>query len=153
MPEEQEGKKAKESLHALRVHLKGNQRILEVLKRDMRKKNLSENEFTVLELLYNRGTQPIQQIGKRILIPSSSLTYVIDRLEEKGFVNRTHNPEDRRVIYATITKQGQQKMAEVFPDHTKLIAEMFQDLTLDEIETFIQLSKKVGFRAEKIIEN
>ncbi|MGH2118482.1 MarR family transcriptional regulator, partial [Aerococcus sp. L_32] len=110
MPAEHDGTQTAESLHALRVHLKGSQYILEVLKKDMRKKGLSENEFTVLELLYNRGQQPIQQIGKRILIPSSSLTYVIDRLEDKGFVERTHNPEDRRVIYAKITKLGREKM-------------------------------------------
>lgn len=152
MPENQENKQVDESLHALRVHLKASQYILDVLKKDMRKKGLSENEFTVLELLFNRGQQPIQQIGKRILIPSSSLTYVIDRLEEKGLVERTHNPEDRRIIYAMITKAGIEKMDEVFPDHSQKIADMFQELSEDEIETFIQLTKKVGHQAEKMTE-
>ena len=48
MPAEHDGTQTAESLHALRVHLKGSQYILEVLKKDMRKKGLSENEFTVL---------------------------------------------------------------------------------------------------------
>ncbi|ALZ88073.1 MarR family winged helix-turn-helix transcriptional regulator [Aerococcus urinaeequi] len=152
MPAEHDGTQTAESLHALRVHLKGSQYILEVLKKDMRKKGLSENEFTVLELLYNRGQQPIQQIGKRILIPSSSLTYVIDRLEDKGFVERTHNPEDRRVIYAKITKLGREKMAEVFPGHSQLIADMFQEFSAEDVETFIHLTKKLGFTAQKMLE-
>ncbi|MGY0836887.1 MarR family winged helix-turn-helix transcriptional regulator, partial [Aerococcus urinaeequi] len=152
MPREHDASKTAESLHALRVHLKGSQYILEVLKKDMRKKGLSENEFTVLELLYNRGQQPIQQIGKRILIPSSSLTYVIDRLEDKGFVERTHNPEDRRVIYAEITKLGREKMAEVFPGHSQLIADMFQEFSEDDLENYINLTKKIGFKAQNILE-
>jgi MarR family 2-MHQ and catechol resistance regulon transcriptional repressor len=153
MSEKQIDKKEAESLHALRVHLKANLYILEELKRDMRKKGLSENEFTVLELLYNRGQQPIQQIGKRILIPSSSLTYVIDRLEDKGFVERTNNPEDRRVIYAKITDEGNKKMAEVFPGHSQIIAKMFENLSLEEIDTFIRLTKKIGLQAQDILED
>ncbi len=61
MPAEHDRTQTAESLHALRVHLKGSQYILEVLKK-ICERRFSENEFTVLELLYNRVPQPIQQI-------------------------------------------------------------------------------------------
>ncbi len=44
---------------------------------------MNPTDFSVLELLFHRGRQPIQLIGKKVLITSSSITYVIDKLEKK----------------------------------------------------------------------
>ncbi|MHA7764743.1 MarR family transcriptional regulator [Bacillus atrophaeus] len=43
-------------------------------------------EFSVLEVFYQRGKQTIQQIRKNILISSSSMTYIIDSLEQRGLL-------------------------------------------------------------------
>lgn len=141
-----------ESLHALRVTLRANQYILDVLKRDMRTYGLNENEFTVLELLYNRDAQSIQNIGKRILIASSSLTYVIDRLEAKGLVERTVSSKDKRIIIASITETGRAKMEESFKTHEALIKSIYAVLDEQELQQLIKLTKKVGFNAQKISE-
>lgn len=141
-----------ESLHALRVTLRAHQYILDVLKRDMRTYGLNENEFTVLELLYNKGPQSIQNIGKRILIASSSLTYVIDRLEAKGLVERTISDKDKRIIIASITEAGRVKMEESFKTHEAFIENIFSVLDEKELTQLIDLTKKVGFNAQKISE-
>ena len=44
---------------------------------------LNPTEFAVLELLYHKGRQPLQQIGNKILLASGSITYVIDKLEKR----------------------------------------------------------------------
>lgn len=139
-----------ESLHALRVTLRANQYILDVLKRDMRTYGLNENEFTVLELLYHRGPQSIQNIGKRILIASSSLTYVIDRLEAKKLVERTNSANDKRIIIASMTEAGTKKMEASFKTHETLIENIYSVLTTEELEQLIALTKKVGFKAQQI---
>ena len=46
---------------------------------------LNVTEFAVLELLYSKGPQPIQRIRDRVLIASSSISYVVSQLEDKGF--------------------------------------------------------------------
>src|SRR5690625_1035463 len=68
---------------------------------DIRSYGLNLSEFAVLELLFHKGAQPIQVIGKKVLLASSSITYVIDKLEEKEYIVRESCPKDRRVIYAT----------------------------------------------------
>src|SRR5699024_6044628 len=73
---------------------------------DIRRYGLNQTEFAVLELLYNKGRKPIQKIGKKILLASSSMTYVIDKLEEKKLIQRRACAKDRRVIYAHITQDG-----------------------------------------------
>jgi len=107
------------SLKLLIVLSRAFHKVAERIKEDIRSHNLNTTEFAVLELLYHKGDQPIQQIGKKILLSSGSITYVIDKLEEKKLVSRKNCPKDRRVIYATITDEGKRLMDVVFPEHKK----------------------------------
>lgn len=135
------------SLKALTVMLRAFQSTQDVIKQDMTKYGLNPTEFAVLELLYSKGEQQIQHIGKKILLSSSSMTYVIDKLEQKGHIERKPNATDRRVIFAHITEKGKKFMEEAFPLHEKMITELFSVLTEEELETVIPLVKKVGLTA------
>lgn len=135
------------SLKALTIMLKAFQSTQDVIKQDMTKYGLNPTEFAVLELLYSKGEQQIQHIGKRILLSSSSMTYVIDKLEQKGHIERKPCATDRRVIFAHITEKGKNFMEEAFPLHEKMITELFSVLTEEELETVIPLVKKVGIAA------
>jgi len=115
--------------------------------RDIRRYGLNPTEFGVLELLYHKGEQPLQQIGEKILMTSGNITYVVDKLENKGFVKRVACPKDRRVIYAEITDEGKRFMEEVFPEHTEAIRKAVSGLTSEEREQAIKLLKKLGLAA------
>ncbi|AMB99723.1 hypothetical protein AWM75_06870 [Aerococcus urinaehominis] len=138
------------SLHALRVFLQAQAHIMTLIYRDMRQQGLSENEFTVLELLYHKGSQPVQKIGRKIMIAGSSLTYVIDQLEKKQFVKRQVSDRDRRVIMVHITDEGREKMADIFPNHHHTIEKMFSVLSDEDLVEWVNLLKKVGFNAETL---
>ena len=131
-------------LKALVVFLRSSQALQEKLKKDMEQYGVNPTEFAVLELLYHKGEQPIQHIGKKILLASSSITYVVDKLENKGFVERKACKTDRRVTYAHITEEGRTFMAKVFPEHEETIKEIFGDLSEEELKEMIELMKKVG---------
>lgn len=139
--------KNEDSLKALTVMLRASQSLQDVMKQDMVKYGLNPTEFAVLELLYAKGEQKIQNIGKKILLSSSSMTYVIDKLEQKGHIERKPCATDRRVIFAHITDKGKSFMEEAFPLHEKMITELFSVLSSEEIETLIPLVKKVGLTA------
>ena len=93
--------------------------------KDIKRYDLNLTEFAVLELLYHKGEQPIQIIGKKVLLASSSITYVVDKLEEKGLLERIACPNDRRVIFGRLTEKGQELMKEIFPQHEKAMAQIF----------------------------
>ena len=116
----------------------------EVTRKQIAASNLNLTEFAVLELLYHKGDQPIQIIGKKILIASSSITYVVDKLEQKGFVSRRACPTDRRVTFATLTDLGKEKIESIFPEHEQKIAQVFELLTDEETKTLTELLKRVG---------
>src|SRR3569832_1109054 len=91
--------------------------------RDIRRHGLNRTEFGVLELLYHKGAQPIQQKNSKVLMSSGNITYVVDKLEKKQFVSRKTSTEDRRLIFAEITGAGKQFIEEVFPTHTNVISQ------------------------------
>ncbi|WP_019413107.1 MarR family winged helix-turn-helix transcriptional regulator [Paenisporosarcina sp. TG20] len=105
---------------------------------------LNPTEFAVLELLYHKGRQPLQKIGNKILLASGSITYVIDKLEKRGFIQRVSCPSDRRVTFAEITTEGEAFMDQLFPQHEKQLHEMMNALNSEEKEQVIILLKKLG---------
>jgi MarR family transcriptional regulator, 2-MHQ and catechol-resistance regulon repressor len=113
------------------------------IKDDMSKNNLSITEFSVLEVLYHKGRQTIQQIAQSILISSGSMTYVIDKLEQRGLLKRNACPGDRRAIHITLTTDGSELMEKIMPEHENLIDSMFDSLTADEDEELVRLLKKI----------
>lgn len=112
-------------------------------------KGLNPTEFAVLELLFHKGDQPLQQIGGKILLASGSITYVVDKLEEKGLLKRMACPKDRRVTYAQITDDGKKFIGDIFPEHEDRIHELMSSLTNVEKETAIELIKKLGLSVGK----
>lgn len=135
------------ALKTLTVLLKSSSSVQDVVKKDMIKYGVNPTEFSVLELLYNKGDQPIQYIGKKILLASSSITYVVDKLEKKEFIKRTPSATDRRVTNISISEKGTAFMQETFPQHEELISNLFSELSETEKTTLIDLLKKVGYRA------
>lgn len=117
--------------------------------RDIKQYGLNRTEFGVLELLYHKGAQPLQQIGGKVLMSSGNITYVIDKLEQKQLVRRNASTEDRRLIYAEITEQGRQFMSQAFPNHAEVIDRVLSALTAEEKATMSALLKKAGKFAQE----
>jgi MarR family transcriptional regulator, 2-MHQ and catechol-resistance regulon repressor len=113
------------------------------IKEEMTKNKLGITEFSVLEVLYQKGKQTIQQIGNCILVSSGSMTYVIDKLEQRGLLSRHACPDDRRVIHVTLTDDGNELMNYIMPKYHMFVNQMFDSLDSDEAETLVQLLKKV----------
>jgi MarR family transcriptional regulator, 2-MHQ and catechol-resistance regulon repressor len=116
------------------------------IKEQMAKNELGITEFSVLEVLYQKKKQTIQQIGNCILISSGSMTYIIDKLEQRGLLSRNACPDDRRVIHVTLTDDGNRLMNEIMPKYHEFVNHMFDSLESDEAETLMQLLKKVRNR-------
>ena len=114
------------------------------------KYGLNPTEFAVMELLHHRGRQPIQKIGQKILLGSGSMTYVVDKLEKRGFVERLHCEKDKRVTYISITKIGVELIDSIFPEHAKNIEELMSGLDADEQNAAIELIRKLGLSVRNL---
>lgn len=142
-----------ESLRALTVILRASGSITQMVKKDMDSYGVNPTEFMVLELLYSRGPQAIQVIGNKVLLASSSITYVIDQLEKKEFVKRKQNEKDRRVTLVSLTNEGEKLMDEIFPQHSSVIQKLFEDLTDQDLVRLADHLKTIGFKAVELNES
>lgn len=113
------------------------------IKEEMAKKKLSITEFSVLEVLYQKGKQTIQQIGNCILVSSGSMTYVIDKLEKRGLLSRHGCSNDRRVIHVTLTDEAKEWMNYIMPQYHTFVHQMFNSLDAEEADTLVLLLQKV----------
>jgi MarR family transcriptional regulator, 2-MHQ and catechol-resistance regulon repressor len=120
--------------------------IQERIRDEMAENYLTITEFSVLEVLFHKGKQTIQQIGNSILITSGSMTYVIDKLEQKALLKRNACREDRRVIHVTLSDEGIELMKNIMPQHEEFVHYTFDSLNSIETETLVLLLKKVRER-------
>src|SRR6187402_3351305 len=64
------------------------------------------SDFAVLEALLHKGPLPVNQIGRKVLLTSGSITVAVDRLETKGLVERRAADVDRRAKVVHLTREG-----------------------------------------------
>ncbi|NGZ77752.1 MarR family winged helix-turn-helix transcriptional regulator [Saccharibacillus alkalitolerans] len=138
-----------EALKLFVILSKAYKNVMDRAVKDMKKHGLSPSEFTILEVLYNKGRFPLQQIGEKILITSGSVTYNIDKLEKRELLRRVPSPSDRRVIYAEITENGRELFDRIFPEHAAEVRRIMGGLSAEETETAAALLKKLGKGAER----
>ncbi|WP_083249204.1 MarR family winged helix-turn-helix transcriptional regulator [Bacillus solimangrovi] len=132
------------------IMMRAHQRISDAVGADVKGFGLNPTEFGVLELLYHKGDTPLQKIGEKILLASGSITYVVDKLEGKGLLERKSCPSDRRVTYAGLTEQGRALIDDVFPKHAQMITDLFSVLSTEEQQQAAELIKKLGHHSESI---
>src|SRR6266436_980284 len=106
------------------------------------------SDFAVLEAVLHKGPLPVNEIGKKILLTSGSITVAIDRLEAKGFVERRAHGTDRRARIVHLTKEGRKLITRAYADHAADLEQLMSaSLTSTERETLIGLLKKFGYKA------
>ena len=114
------------------------------LKKTLKNYPINTTEFSVMEFLYSKGEKSIQEIRDRILLASSSATYVVDNLERKEYVRRIVNQNDRRVTYIKLTEAGKDLINDIFPTHKKNTKKIFNDLTNEELIILKEILKKIN---------
>ncbi|MGX7025805.1 MarR family winged helix-turn-helix transcriptional regulator [Vagococcus hydrophili] len=129
--------------------MRGSSKLEKIVKKDVACYQLNLTEFSVMELLFHKGKQTTQGIKEKILIASSSTTYVIDQLEKKSYVDRLVDSEDKRVTFVTLSQKGQKLMEEIFPTHAKTIETSFSGLNDNELEQLLKLLAKLNRTLDK----
>lgn len=115
---------------------------------DVRSHGFSITEFAVLENLYHKGPQQMAKIGEAILVTTGNVTYVVDKLVARGLVRRRPCDEDRRVIYAELTEEGQAVMARIFPQHAETIRQLMSVLDPSALQQLRDYMKTLGLSAQ-----
>lgn len=109
---------------------------------------LCGSDFAVLEALLHKGPLPVNEIGKKVLLTSGSITTAVDRLEQRGLVERRAHGSDRRAKIVHLTKEGKKLIARIYAEHAADMERLASaSLNQKERETLIRLLKQIGYEA------
>lgn len=109
----------------------------------MSKYDLSMAQFNILRILRGaKDTINVNTVKERMIEKSPNTTRLMDKLIDKGLIERTRCTEDRRVVYVKISKQGLSLLAEM--DKCLDVNTLIQaNLTDEEANTLSDLLDKV----------
>lgn len=138
------------SLKAFVVLMKASKSVQEQIKKDISNRGMRPSDFEILEALYHKGRLTVREVSEAVLINTGSITYVIDKLEKRGLIERSNCKDDRRVVYIHITDEGKQLMDEIFPEHQRVIEEMMFGISDEEKATVIDVLKRIGRKAQEM---
>ena len=113
---------------------------------------LGDSDFRVLEVLLHKGPLPVNTIGPIVDLTPGSISIAVDRLVAKGLVSRVESTKDRRVRIVTLTPRGKDLIVPAFRKHEGQMKRVFSDLGPGELRALEVALKKVGKRADALVE-
>lgn len=135
-------------LKSLIILFKAHTNIENVVKKSLEGTTLSVNEFAAMEALYHKGALTTQSLIDLVLIPNSSMTYVLDVLKKKEYIERTRDENDKRIQRIILTDLGKTFFETVYEKHYEMLREVFDVLSETEEETLQTYLKKIGKKAQ-----
>lgn len=104
---------------------------------------LSVAQAPVLAIL-REARRPIMitEVARRLYLETPSVTTMVDRLTERGLVERLKDPKDRRKTLVALTRKGKRMVETIREPGQQLEEEMFSALNARERETLKALLKK-----------
>jgi MarR family 2-MHQ and catechol resistance regulon transcriptional repressor len=118
-------------------------------RRSIEGSGLGASDFGVLEMLLHKGPQPVNVIGRKVLLTPGSITTAVDRLESRGLVERRDDPADRRVRLVCLTEPGRRLIVPAYARHEADLEETVSVLTPAERATLVSLLRKLGTSVEE----
>ncbi len=80
-----------------------------------RRHGLTPAQFDIIATLGNTAGMAYKELGEKTLITKGTLTGVIERMEQKGWVERKRSCSDKRSFFIRLTSRGEQLFGCVFP--------------------------------------
>jgi MarR family transcriptional regulator, organic hydroperoxide resistance regulator len=118
-------------------------RIFETILRKYNLSEISPAQGRILFALWKSDNVPIQELVKRTSLSKSTLTTMLDRLGEQGFVVRVPSEKDRREILIRLTEKDR-SLQDTYATVTEEMAEItLSGLTEKEIKDFENTLKRI----------
>lgn len=106
--------------------------------------HITEAQYNILIILKLEDKALTQiEIGDRLVTSRSNITSLIDRLEDKGFVKRKEDDEDRRIYTIHLTEQGRRIVDKVEKAYVGKVEEIMSHLNQSECKTISKSLEKL----------
>jgi len=111
---------------------------------------LSLVHLHVLMLLAAEGSQPMRSLADTLDVSQASMTGIVDRMEQRGLVERQRDESDRRVIRVALSDGGRQILSGMGTERRGRLAMLLEELTDDELAGLLQGSRALHRARERM---
>ncbi|MEB6195310.1 MarR family transcriptional regulator [Mammaliicoccus sciuri] len=118
--------------------------------KELKSFGLTYSQYLVLLSLWEENPQTLHSIGRKLDLSSNTLTPLLKRLEQSGWVTRQKSDQDKRQLIVSLTQKGKEQKQPIYDAISKCVSEEM-DLELykqtkdimDQLETTLrkQLNK------------
>jgi len=112
---------------------------------------ISESQGLIIRTLMEYNDMKVSDIAKRLDLSNSTVSGIVDRLVEKGVVDRKRSEQDRRVVMISLAKTHRQPLKKHFQavcDRLNKATDLVSDQELDDIAKAIDQLKKLLEKAQ-----
>jgi MarR family 2-MHQ and catechol resistance regulon transcriptional repressor len=134
-------------VHLWLVFMKAFQALIPHAAESIRRTELGDSDFRVLEALLHKGPLPVNTIGPKVWLTPGSISVAVDRMVRKGLASRKGHPDDRRVRQVELTAKGRALIARGFYAHAAAMEGVAEVLSKSERLKLVRLLKKLGKHA------
>ena len=119
--------------------------ITDMVSQELKEYGITEPQFNVLRILQGQKGKPItvHEIQQRMVQRSSNVTRIIDKLIQKGLVDRRECKNNRRKMDVTITYKGARMLVTLGKKVYQFHAPMAKNLAEEEASTIRNLMVKL----------
>ena len=108
---------------------------------------LSIQELKIVDFIGGRESCIMREISEYMQVAVSTMTGIVDKLEDRGLVKRERNDEDRRIVRVLLTNKGRKLYKSYVENYLELSRQMLQSLSEDEQKTYLELTRKIAQEA------
>lgn len=106
--------------------------------------DLTHDQHYILRYINRVKSCTSTELAEVFEVKKSAITAIITRLWEKGFIQRTRDENDRRVVYLTLTDKGYDFFQKTEEKIQHLVEQFINQFDQKEIEQFIETYEKLN---------
>ncbi|WP_066067079.1 MarR family winged helix-turn-helix transcriptional regulator [Neobacillus soli] len=106
--------------------------------------DLTNDQHYILRYINQKEECTSSELAEVFHVKKSAITAIIERLWKKGFIQRTRDEQDRRVVYLTLTDDGKDLFQETELRIYQLVGSLINQFDQDEIEVFMKTYEKLN---------
>lgn len=117
----------------------------------VRHAGISHQYWRVMQVLARRGPSEVTQISRAAAVPPASLSRLLPRMEDEGFIRRTWRANDKRRIVVELTAHGRARHAHRAEIVRRALADLAGALDADTLLRLGRLLRRANEEMEKAI--
>lgn len=105
---------------------------------------LTIDQYNVIRYIYDQGKSTSSELAENFCVGKSSITAIVTRLAAKGLIRRIPDDKDRRVVYLTVTEEGERLSKQIKLETERLLSQHLQHFSQEEAIVFIETLEKLA---------